>query len=81
MWALMRLATDLGAEPRRLFPAAIIPSQSCLRLATMACKARISRSGRGFGAGRTASAKRARMAASIRSVLASLPVALAKSRT
>src|SRR5215217_8797358 len=36
-------ATALGAEDRRLFTAAIIPS-SCLRRATMACKARISRS-------------------------------------
>jgi hypothetical protein len=36
-------------------------------------------SGRGLGAGRTASAKRARTSASILSVLASLPVALAKS--
>lgn len=60
MWSLMRLATGLGAEDRRLFSAAIIPS-SCLRRATMACKARISPSGRGLGAGRTASAKRARI--------------------
>jgi hypothetical protein len=52
MWALMRLATGLAAEDRLLFSAAIIPS-SCLRRATMASKARISRSGRGFGAGRT----------------------------
>jgi hypothetical protein len=76
----MRLATGLAAEDRRLFSAASIPS-SCLRRATIACKARISRSGRGLGTGRTASAKRANIDASIRSVLASFPVALAKSRT
>ncbi len=47
----------------------------------MPCKTRISSSGRCLGAGWTASAKRARTCASIRSVLASRPVAPAKSRT
>jgi hypothetical protein len=63
---------------RRLFSAVSMPT-NCLRLASIPCKARISASGRGLGAGRTTSAKRARTSASILSVLASLPIALAKS--
>ena len=80
----MRLATSLVAKGRRFFSAVSMPT-SCLRLARIPCKVRISSSGRGLGDGRMASASSApgslhRSSASIRSVLASLPVARAKKR-
>src|SRR5512135_2907431 len=55
-------------------------SSSCWRRDSRASSARTSAGGNGRAAGRTASAKWARTSASMRSVLASRPVALAKSR-
>ena len=80
MWARMPPATAAAAVARR-FGSAVRISTSCRRRATRAARARASASGRGRASGRTASAKWASTAASRRSVLASRPVALAKSRT
>ena len=65
--------------PRRLRSMRRI-SSSCRRRASSASRAAGRSSGSGRGSGRIASAKWARTAASMRSVLASRPVALAKSR-
>src|SRR5215207_8739294 len=62
------------AAPRRFFSAVSIPT-TCRRRAVISANAWASSSGTGLGAGRTAWAKRARIWASMRSVLASRPVA------
>src|SRR3954469_25108639 len=78
--ASIRFLTGLLAiAPRRFFSAVSISTIWRLR-ARIAENSRVSSSGMALGVGRTASAKWARTSASIRSVLASLPVALAKSR-
>src|SRR5215203_1267649 len=75
----MRLATASEAICRRFFSATII-SSSWRLLRSMSCKTRASSSGGTLGGGPTAPAKRARTSASILSVLARRPAALAKSR-
>ena len=72
--------TGLAAPLSRLVSATII-SVICRRLATRARNSNVTSSGIGRTDGRTASAKRLRIMASIRSVLANCPVALAKSLT
>src|SRR3954470_19625449 len=80
MCASIRFLTGLLAvAPRRFFSAVIISTIWRL-LARIAANSRASCSGIGLGSGRIASPKRARISASILSVLASLPVARAKSR-
>ncbi len=74
------LRTGLRAVPRRFFSAVSI-STSCRRRARIAASAWVCSSGRGRGSGRMTSAKCANVWASNASVLASRPVALAKSRT
>src|SRR3954467_12633012 len=69
----------LAIAPRRFFSAVSISTIWRLR-ARIKENSLVSSSGTALGVGRTASAKWARTSASIRSVLASLPVALAKSR-
>ena len=80
MWAWRSLRT-LGAvaEPRRFCSATRI-SRSCRLRARIASNWRASSSGRSRTWGRIFSAKRARTLASIASVLARVPMALAKSR-
>ena len=68
------LGHRLGAMMRRFFAATSMPESWRLRV-RMACKGRASSPGMTLGLGPTAPAKRARIWASIRSVLASLPVA------
>jgi len=72
--------SDRGVKPSRFF-SATSTSSSCRRRVSRASSSRAVSSASGRGCGRTRSANRARMAASRRSVFASWPVALAKSRT
>ena len=80
MCVRMRRATGARAKPRR-WRSAVSISSSCRRRVSTASSAWAASSGSGRGAGRTRSAKSAKVWASITSVLASCPVARAKSRT
>src|SRR4051794_5000966 len=78
-WASIPSRRAGSAARRRLRSATSIPS-SWRRRATRAPRRRVASSGKGRAGGRTASAKRAIVSASRRSVFASRPVARAKAR-
>src|SRR5229473_1735583 len=80
MCSSMLRCKTLGARARRFFSAVSI-STNWRRRVTSASSAWACSSANGRASGRTASPKRASTSASSRSVLASLPVARAKSRT
>ena len=80
IWALMSLRTGGGAPGKRFF-SAVNMETNCWWRVTRACNVWVSSSFNSRTSGRTASPKLTKTLASMRSVLASIPLALAKSRT